>query len=110
MDEKQVRQIVKEEIAKELKPVKKDIKELKAGQKELSAGQDGMMQIIDDISKNQDVLKEQQEKIMESIDFLVGDAQRRREEELAGNYLDEQRDKKINDHEKRIEKLEAVSA
>lgn len=111
MDEKPIRQIVKEE----LEPVKKDIKELKAGQEELRAGQNGMMEIIDDIAKRQDRLEERQEEMMTNIDFLVKEAQRNREEAASGFLLEKDRGKKVDalehavtDHEKRITKLEAA--
>lgn len=99
MDEKQVRKIVKEE----LKPIREELDVVHEKIDFIDERQSRM-------EKEQTEIKERQEEMMKSIDFLVGWAQDQKQEETAGNYLEKLQDEKLNDHEKRITNLEAVSA
>jgi chromosome segregation ATPase len=88
--------------------IKREIKELRTVTDNLFEHLGELTEKVDRLGKDVAEIKGSQAKMMDSLDFIVGALQDRRQEEAAGTVWLQRHDRQIADHEGRIRTLETA--
>lgn len=98
-----------EVVSGDSKKIHQEIRELRTVTDNLFDHFEDLSDRVDTLESDLREIKQNQEKMMGNIDFIVGALQDRRQEEAMGTMLMNQHGSQIADHEKRIRTLEAVA-